>query len=70
MKFPTGAASGKIMGADFKVEGVKLEATGALTLRQGTGFFPDAAVSIFLPIKAGAGIAGKSFQLAPGKKPL
>jgi hypothetical protein len=64
MKVPDRPASGKLAGQDFKVEGVKLEASGALTLRQGKDFFPDLAVLIFLPIRAGQGIEGKSYVVA------
>jgi len=63
MKVPSRPASGKLLGQDFKVEGVSLAPTGALTLRQGKDFFPDLAVIIFLPLRAGQGIEGKSYDV-------
>jgi hypothetical protein len=69
MKFPDKAAHGKIHGMDFSVEDVKLDAQGTLTLRQGKDFFPDAAIMIFLGLKPGEAIEGRTFQIEPDSKP-
>jgi hypothetical protein len=61
MKIPESPAAGKILGHDFKVEATKLEPSGALTLREGKGFFPDTAIIIFL--KPGAAIEGKTYEI-------
>jgi hypothetical protein len=67
MKFPEAPAVGKVQGADFVVDKVKLEATGALTLQQGTEIIPDAAVIIFLPIKPGQSVEGTSYEFSAAK---
>jgi hypothetical protein len=52
---------GRILGFEFKVEGTKLEPSGALTLREGKGFFPETAIIIFL--KPGEAIEGKTYEI-------
>lgn len=69
MKFPDKTAAGKIHGMDFSVEAVKLDAAGVLTLRQGKDFFPDASIQIFLGLKRGDAIEGKTFHIEPDSKP-
>ncbi len=64
MTFPEGLAAGKIKGRDFVVQTTKFESNGALTLRQGTGFFPDAAIVVFLFGAGQEGLAGKTFEIA------
>jgi hypothetical protein len=65
MKVPDAPVTGKLLGADFKGDVVKLDKLGALTLQQGKDVIPDAAVIIFLPIKPGQTIAGKAFAFGP-----
>ena len=69
MNFPDKIASGKIRGTDFSVETVKLDANGVLTLRQGKDFFPDAAIIIFLGLKPGEAIEGKTFHIDADSQP-
>jgi hypothetical protein len=71
MQFPDGAAKGKLLGKEFHVDTVKLD-NGTLTLQLGTDVIPDAAIIIFLPIKSGESIEGKTFEFgenAQGAKP-
>jgi hypothetical protein len=68
MKIPNRPASGKLLGQDFKVEGVKLQG-GVLTLRQGKDFFPDMAVLIFLQLRPGDDVAGKTFEIPAADTP-
>ena len=72
MQFPEGAAKGKLRGADFTIDKVALDPTGALTLQQGTEIIPDAAIIIFLPVKSAQAAEGKKFEFgdnAQGDKP-
>jgi len=64
MAFPDKPASGKIMGADFKVASAEY-VPGFLTLRQGKGFFADAQVKVALSLKPGESIGGKTFEIGP-----
>ena len=57
-----GSASGKIHGEIFKVEEAGM-ANGILTLRQGSDFFPDYAVLIFLFLKEGEQADGRTFKI-------
>jgi hypothetical protein len=59
----SGNASGTIHGANFRVEKATL-ANGILTLRQGKDFFPDQAVMIFLFLKDGEAIEGKTYDVS------
>src|SRR5262249_30272836 len=71
MQFPDGAAKGTLLGKEFHIDTVKLE-NGTLTLQLGTDVIPDAAIIIFLPIKSGQTIEGKTFEFgenAQGAKP-
>jgi tetratricopeptide (TPR) repeat protein len=61
-KLSAGSASGKIHGKIFKVEEAGM-ANGILTLRQGSDFFPDYAVLIFLFLKEGEQADGRTFQI-------
>ena len=58
----TGSASGKIHGEIFKVEEAGM-ANGILTLRQGSDFFPDYAVLIFLFLKEGEQADSRTFKI-------
>ena len=57
-----GSASGKIHGEVFKVEEAGMS-NGILTLRQGSKFFPDYAVLIFLFLKEGEQADGRTFKI-------
>jgi tetratricopeptide (TPR) repeat protein len=57
-----GSASGKIHGQAFNVEQAGM-ANGILTLRQGSDFFPDYAVLIFLFLKEGEQADGRTFRI-------
>jgi tetratricopeptide (TPR) repeat protein len=61
-KLSAGSASGKIHGEIFKVEEAGMS-NGILTLRQGSDFFPDYAVLIFLFLKEGEQPDGRTFQI-------
>ena len=63
VKIPLTSASGKIHGKDFVVEDTKVE-NGVLTLRQGKDFFPDLAVTIFLFLKKGDKLEGKTYNIS------
>jgi hypothetical protein len=67
MVYPDAAVSGRVMGADFKLDKVNLVASGALTLQQGKDVFGDASIIIFLPVKSPGEAAGKSFKLGAEK---
>ena len=62
-KLSSGSASGKIHGEIFKVEEAGM-ANGILTLRQGSDFFPNYAVLIFLFLKEGEQADGRTFQIS------
>ncbi len=57
-----GSAGGKIHGVDFQVEQAGI-ANGILTLRQGSDFFPDYAVLVFLFLKEGETAEGRAFNI-------
>jgi hypothetical protein len=63
MKIPDGLASGKIFDQEFVLEAAKLNG-GTLTLRQGKEFFADAQIIVFLFLKEGEAMAGKTFRIA------
>ena len=65
-KQPAGAASGKIRGVNFKVEEAGI-ANGILTLRQGSDFFPDYAILIFLFLKEGEKVDSRTFNITKGQ---
>ncbi len=67
VKIPATPAAGKILGADFKVDGASLGISGMLTLRQGKGLFPAAAVRVLLPDRSVAALQGKIYQVGSGK---
>jgi tetratricopeptide (TPR) repeat protein len=60
---PVTAASGKIHGETFTVETAKVE-NNILTLRQGKDFFPDRAVTIFMFLKKGEALEGRTFNIS------
>jgi tetratricopeptide (TPR) repeat protein len=62
---PVTAASGKIHGEAFRVEMAKVE-NNILTLRQGKDFFPDRAVTIFMFLKKGEALEGRTFNISSG----
>lgn len=62
-KIPRALASGKIHGQDFVVEEAKLE-NGILTLRQGKDFFPERALTIFLFLKKGEKLEGRTYHIS------
>jgi len=63
---PAGSASGKIRGENFEVEDAGI-ANGILTLRQGSDFFPDYAFLIFLFLKEGEKVDGRTFNITKGQ---
>ncbi len=60
---PVTPASGKIHGEAFVVESAKVE-NNILTLRQGKDFLPDRAVTIFMFLKKGEALEGRTFNIA------
>jgi len=66
VKIPETTASGKIHGVRFTVEKANIE-NGILTIRQGKDFFPDYAVLIFLFLKKGEKLAGRTFNISKDK---
>lgn len=65
MKVPNAPVVGSILGENFKPEKVKLSPFGTLELEQGRS-----RLIIFLPIKAGQAIEGKSFEFGPDDKQI
>jgi hypothetical protein len=61
MNYPDGPVGGKMLGQDFRPTTAKREASGAIVLSQGQGFFPDAAIYIFL--KPNEPIEGKTYEI-------
>jgi hypothetical protein len=66
-QIPARPAAGKVHGLDFKVESAKME-NGILTIRQGKDFFAEREMTIFLFLKPGESVQGKSFQINPKDK--
>ena len=62
----TTPAAGQIAGLPFTVEKATLK-DGILTLRQGSEFFADREVAIFLFLKDGENPAGRKWQIAASK---
>lgn len=62
MKVPEAKVSGKIHGQEFTLDKAELE-NGILTLRQGKEFFPERAIQIFLFLKDGEKVEGKSYKI-------
>jgi tetratricopeptide (TPR) repeat protein len=60
---PDATASGKLHGRDFTVENAKIE-NGILSLRQGEDFFADNEVMIFLFLKEGETLDGKTYNVS------
>jgi hypothetical protein len=60
MKAPGGPIAGKLLGGDFKLDKISLQSSGALLLKSGND-----AVFIFLPLKFGQAIEGKSYEYGP-----
>jgi hypothetical protein len=60
MKAPDGPVAGKLLGGDFRLDKVYLQASGALLLKSGKD-----CVFIFLPLKFGQAIEGKSWEFGP-----
>ena len=60
---PVTTASGKIHGEGFRVETAKVE-NNILTLRQGKDFFPDRALTIFMFLKKGEALEGRTFNIS------
>jgi hypothetical protein len=74
MKAPDAPVAGTVMGGAFKLDVVRHDITGALTLKQGKDVFGDASVIIFLPIKKSDELAGQKFDIETtgvdiGKRP-
>jgi hypothetical protein len=68
MKVPEQKAAGRVHGEAFHPDRAVLH-NGILTLRQGKDFFPDRDVSVFLHLKDGEAVAGKSYKIvAAGKE--
>jgi len=67
MVIPDLPAAGAISGQDFTVQEAKLEG-GILTLREGKEFFPDKSVKLFLFLKEGETLVGKTFRIAPNRE--
>lgn len=63
---PNKPLSGKLHGRDFKLDRATLE-DGGLELRQGTNFFADLSVKIYLNPKEGESLEGKAFKVGGGK---
>jgi uncharacterized membrane protein YjgN (DUF898 family)/Tfp pilus assembly protein PilF len=63
MNIPVTPASGKIHGRAFNVEKAKVE-NNILTLRQGKDFLPDRAVTIFMFLKKGEVLEGRTFNIS------
>jgi hypothetical protein len=63
MKIPDAPVSGTVMGGAFKLDVVRHDITGALTLKYGKDIFGDASVIIFLPIKKSDELAGQKFNI-------
>lgn len=66
---PGTPVAGKINGKDFKLDKIKFDPNGALTLQQGTEVIFDAAIIIFLPEKSAKAVAGKSYEISAEKVP-
>ncbi|MBI3464117.1 MAG: hypothetical protein HY000_13830 [Planctomycetes bacterium] len=62
MRIPDAPATGRIHGEDFTAEQAELEG-GILTLREGKDFFPEKAVKLFLFLKEGESVEGKTFRV-------
>ena len=62
VKIPESGLKGMIHGEEFTADKVKLE-NGILTIRDGKDFFPEHAVMIFLFLKKGETVEGKSFDV-------
>jgi hypothetical protein len=57
---PDRPASGHLLGANFEVENARLDPPGTLTLKHGSN-----SLVIFLSLKPGQAIAGKSYEFGP-----
>lgn len=68
-QFPEQPAAGKISGQDFTVEAASVQ-NGIIVLRQGQGFLPDRAVSIFTFAKNGESVAGRNYDISPANSDL
>ncbi len=62
MQIPDAPVAGKIHGQPFKLEKVQLQGN-VLELRQGKDFFPDLALNIFLTVKDGESLEGKTIRV-------
>ncbi len=62
VSIPEIAAEGRIHGDKFVVESAKLK-NGILTIRDGKDFFPDHVLIVFLFLKKGDNIEGKTFDI-------
>ena len=62
VKIPESTLKGMIHGKEFTADKATLE-NGILTIRDGKDFFPDHAVMIFLFLKKGETVEGKSFDV-------
>jgi len=63
MKIPDAPVAGKVLGEYFKPEKVNVLPSGALELEQGRS-----RIIIFLGIKAGQAVEGKSYEFTPDDK--
>ena len=64
MKAPEAAASGWLMGSEFKLEDASINPIGFMTLRQGQPFAPGGYVTVMLPQKSLQELEGKTYTVA------
>ena len=62
MQIPDALASGIIHDLPFKIDNAEFQ-DGVLTLRQGKDFFPDLGLAIFVNLKDGESVEGKSIRV-------
>jgi len=70
-KIPAGRVNGKLSGANFVAEESWLDINGplhTLTVRQGEGFIADQEVLVYLRLKPGETIQGKSWTVSKDTK--
>jgi hypothetical protein len=66
--FPKKAAAGVLHGQPFTVQGAELSSNNILTLRQGTGFFEDRGVKVFI-FGPQTALDGEQIFIKPGESP-
>lgn len=65
MKFPDAPVTGTVRGGPFKLDLAFHEITGSLQLLQGKEVFAEASVTIVLPVKKNAELAGTKWEVSP-----